>query len=242
MSLWKVKRRFRTLFSFALCCFSLIILTQVYTPAASPPPVDSWPSPQVHSLPPTLANWQDLTESGDYFDRIKPPKVGHLVWSKFPIRVYVEHPVNTRGSIEWVEAVLGVVREWGVYLPLAVVDSSEVADIRIIRQAPPFRQGEKARSGESIYELYTSRDGDKTILSHRFSVYLNPNQVGKYIAATARHEFGHALGIWGHSLLETDVLYFSQVGNPPSISVKDVNTLKRVYEQPTRLGWELYSS
>jgi predicted Zn-dependent protease len=240
MSLWKVKRRFRTLFSFALCCFSLIILTQVYTPAASPPPLDSWPSAQVHSLPPTLTNWQDSTDSGDYFDRIKPPKVGHLVWSRFPIRVYVERPVNTNGSIEWVEAVLGVVREWGVYLPLAVVDSSEVADIKILRQAPPLRQGLlRSRSGESVYELYTSRDGDKTILSHRFSVYLNPNQVGKYIAATARHELGHALGIWGHSLMETDVLYFSQVRNPPPISVKDVNTLKRIYEQPTRLGWGL---
>ncbi len=237
MSFWKVTRRFWAVFLLALSCFSLIILTQVYTPAASLPPLDSWPSPQVHSLPPTLANWQDSTNSGDYFDRIKPPKVGHLVWSKFPIRVYVEHPVNTKGSIEWVEAVLGVVREWAVYLPLAVVESSEVADIIILRQAPPLRQGEKVRSGEAIYELYTSRDGDKTRLSHRFSVYLNPNQVGKYIAATARHEFGHALGIWGHSLLETDVLYFSQVRNPPPISVKDVNTLKRIYEQPTRLGW-----
>ena len=37
---------------------------------------------------------------------------------------------------------------------------------------------------------------------------------------------------------ETDVLYFSQVRNPPAISARDVNTLKRVYEQPTRLGWE----
>ncbi len=238
MSLWKVKRRFRTLFSLALSCFSLIILTQVYTPAASLPPLDSWPSPQVHSLPPTLANWQDSTDSGDYFDRIKPPKVGHLVWSKFPIRVYVEHPANTKGSIDWVETVLGVVREWAVYLPLAVVDSSEVADIIILRQSPPLRQGLlRSRSGESVYELYTSRDGDQTILSHRFSVYLNPNQVGKYIVATARHELGHALGIWGHSLMETDVLYFSQVRNPPPISVKDVNTLKRIYEQPTRLGW-----
>ncbi len=241
MSFWKVRIRFRwlTALGLALSCFSLIILTQVYTPAASLPPVDRWPSPQVHALPPTLANWQDSTDSGDYFDRIKSPKVGHLVWSKFPIRVYLEHPLNTNGSIEWVEAVLGVVREWGVYLPLAVVDSSEVADIIILRQAPPLRQGLlRSRSGESVYELYTSRDGDKTILSHRFSVYLNPNQVGKYIAATARHELGHALGIWGHSLMETDVLYFSQVRNPPPISVKDVNTLKRVYEQPTRLGWE----
>ncbi|WP_236505898.1 peptidase [Tychonema sp. BBK16] len=212
-------------------------MTQVDTFAASLPPVDSWPSPQVHSLPPTLTNWQDSTDSGDYFDRIKPPKVGHLVWSKFPIQVYVEHPVNTNRSEEWVEAMLGVIREWAVYLPLAVVDSSEVADIKILRQAPPLRQGEKARSGESVYELYTSQDGDKTILSHRFSVYLNPNQVGKYIGATARHELGHALGIWGHSLMETDVLYFSHVRNPPPISVKDVNTLRRIYEQPTRLGW-----
>jgi predicted Zn-dependent protease len=242
MSLWKVKRRFRTLFCFALSCFSLIIFTQVYTPAASLPPLDSWPSPEVHSLPPTLTNWQDSTDSGDYFDEVKPPNVGHLVWSKFPIRVYVEHPVNTNRSEEWVEAVLGVVREWGVYLPLAMVDSSEVADIIILRQAPPLRQGEKSRSGEAVYELYTSRDGDKTALSHRFSVYLNPNQVGKYIAATARHELGHALGIWGHSLMETDVLFKSQVANPPPISQRDVNTLKRVYEQPTRLGWKFETS
>ena len=243
--MWKITITIRwlTALGLALSCFSLIVLTQVDTPAASPPPLpDSWPASQIHSLPPTLANWQDSTDSGDYFDHIEPPKVGHLVWSKFPIQVYVEHPVNTKGSIEWVEAVLGVVREWGVYLPLAVVDSSDVADIRILRQAPPLRPGPlRSRSGASIYELYTSRDGDKTVLSHRFSVYLNPHQVGKYIAATAwtaRHEFGHALGIWGHSLMETDVLYFSQVGNPPPISVRDINTLKRIYEQPTRLGWE----
>jgi predicted Zn-dependent protease len=243
MWLWKVTIRLRSLavFSLALCCFSLIILTQVNIPAASLPPLsNSWPEPQVHSLPPTLANWQDSTNSGDYFDLVKPPKVGHLVWSKFPIRVYVEHPVNINRSEDWVGAVLDVVREWGVYLPLEVVESSEVADLKILCQAPPLRQGLlRSRSGEAVYELYSSQEGDQTILSHRFSVYLNPNQVGKYIAATARHELGHALGIWGHSLMETDVLYFSQVRNPPPISARDVNTLKRVYEQPTRLGWGL---
>ncbi len=242
MRLWKVTRRFRSLavFSLALCCFSLIILTQVNIPAASFSPLpDSLPALQVRALPPTLANWQDATDSGDYFDRIEPPNVGHLLWSKFPIKVYVQRPVNINKPEDWFEIVLAVVREWGVYLPLEVVDNSEVADIRILRQAPPLRQGQlRARSGEAVYEVYVSREGDKNVLSHRFSVYVNPNQVGKYVPATARHELGHALGIWGHSSMETDALYFSQVRNPPPISARDVNTLKRVYQQPTRLGWE----
>ena len=51
------------------------------------------------------------------------------------------------------------------------------------------------------------------------------------------HEIGHALGIWGHSPEVTDALYFAQVRQPPLISARDVNTRKRVYAQPTRLGW-----
>lgn len=237
MRLRKIARKYRFLAVVALVlfCFSLII----FSPAASVSSLpDSLPALQVRDLPPTLANWQDATDSGDYFDRVKPPNVGHLLWSKFPIKVCVQTPVNTNKPEDWVDIVLGVVREWAVYLPLAVVDNSEVADIRIVRQAPPLRQGLRARSGEAVYELYVGREGGKNVLSHRFIVYLNPNQVGKYVAAVARHELGHALGIWGHSSIETDVLYFSQVRNPPPISARDINTLKRVYQQPTRLGWE----
>jgi predicted Zn-dependent protease len=43
--------------------------------------------------------------------------------------------------------------------------------------------------------------------------------------------------MWGHSQLQADALYFSQVRHPPLISVRDVNTLKKVYEQSTSLGW-----
>ena len=80
---------------------------------------------------------------------------------------------------------------------------------------------------------------ENNFLYHRFAILLSPSQTGNYLLAAARHELGHALGIWGHSKLQSDALYFSQVRNPPLISARDVNTLKRVYEQPTNLGWNI---
>jgi predicted Zn-dependent protease len=68
---------------------------------------------------------------------------------------------------------------------------------------------------------------------------VSPNFAGVSLLATIRHEFGHALGIWGHSPKSSDALYFSQVSDPPAISVGDINTLKKIYQQPTKLGWRI---
>jgi predicted Zn-dependent protease len=204
-------------------------------------PISSSP-PKPHPLPPTLAQWQDSTNSGDYFSQVTTTQVGYLVWSKFPIRVYVEPPksVNEKQAQVWVNGVLQGVQEWSTYLPLIKVEQPEIADITIAQKAPPLQISPgsnipRARSAQTTYELYTSNK----VLSHRFTIFLSPSQTGKYLIAAARHEFGHALGIWGHSPLQTDALYFSQVRQPPAISSRDVNTLKRVYEQPTSLGWSL---
>lgn len=247
------------------------------------------PSERSHPLPSTLLEWQDATNSGDYFSAVKPTSVGYLVWSQFPVKIYVEpatsssepnsrqgseaEPLRTRSQAEpgnelgrlpllspklnlvslasdaskaWVESVVQAVREWGVYLPLEMVDELEEGDIRVMRSRPPLQasfnrntgqfQIERARAAEARYELYSRASG---ILYHRFTINLNPNAAPETILASARHELGHALGIWGHSPLETDALYFSQVRNPPLISFRDINTLKRIYEQPTRLGWPL---
>ncbi len=195
-----------------------------------------------HLLPPTLEQWQDSTNSGDYFSGVAPTKVGYLVWSQFPVKVYVETPKSLREEQgkAWVKHVLQAVGEWSVYLPLAIVEQREIADITIIRKSPPLQfnrdsKRPRARSALTTYDLYTKEN----ILYHRFQILLSPSQTGKYLVASARHELGHALGIWGHSPLESDVLYFSQVRNPPTISARDVNTLKRVYQQPTSLGWSV---
>ncbi len=216
----------------------ILSLEETKSPPAALPPL------QAHPLPPSLAQWQDATGSGDYFLEVKSLPVGYLIWSRFPVKVFIE-PAGSPSSQQWASAVLQAVREWSVYLPLDLVNHSETADIAIWHRRPPLRRSPdgnltRARSAETRYEFYISHEADSpAMLSHRFTILLSPNQAGPYIQAAARHELGHALGIWGHSPLETDTLYFSQVRNPPPISARDINTLKRIYEQPTRLGWSV---
>ncbi|MFM6202401.1 MAG: peptidase [Dolichospermum sp.] len=195
-----------------------------------------------HSLPPTLVKWHDKTNSGDYFDQIKSTKVGYLIWSSFPVKVNIETPkdIGEKQSQIWVNNVLKAVEEWSIYLPLQIVEKSDLADIKIIRKVLPLQfelnsKIPRARSALTTYDLYTANN----ILYHRFTILLSPSQTGEYVLSAARHELGHALGIRGHSLSPTDTMYFSQVRNPPLISVRDVNTLKRIYEQSTSLGWSV---
>ncbi|MGB7375355.1 MAG: peptidase [Rivularia sp. (in: cyanobacteria)] len=201
----------------------------------------SLPPQKSHPLPSILARWQDETNSGDYFEEIKPTKYGYLIWSQFPVKVYLEtlNTVNNNQSQKWIDTVSQTVEEWNNYLPLKIVENPELADIIILRKSPPlkFTPGSiipRARSAETRYKVYTF---DNT-LYHRFTILLSPSQTGKYLSAASRHELGHALGIWGHSKDKSDALYFSQVRNPPLVSARDVNTLKKIYQQPTSLGWE----
>ncbi|MBD3882539.1 peptidase [Phormidium tenue FACHB-886] len=234
-------------------------LLQPIALAQMPPASATGPALQSHPLPPTLAQWQDPGNQGDYFSAIAPTDAGYLVWSQFPVKVYVQSideaatPLNQyerNRAQAWVSAVIQAVHDWTVYLPLEIVASPDEANIQVLRSVPPLQRlpagaaGNPAnlprvRSAETRYELFVDRASNPPLRSHRFTVRLSPIQTPAYTLATARHELGHALGIWGHSPTETDVMYFAQVRNPPVISVRDINTLKRIYEQPTQLGWNV---
>lgn len=189
------------------------------------------PAARVHPLPAILAQWND--RSGDYFDQVKKTAPDYLIWSRFPVKVYVQ-PADAR-SQNWVNLMMQAIEEWKQYFPLELVDRQTEADISIDRSSIPLRfpPTERVRFADTRFELFEQNG----ILRHRMTIRIQPNRPDLSLLAAARHEIGHALGIWGHSPLESDVMFFSQVRTPPKISVRDVNTLKRVYEQPTELGW-----
>ncbi|MBU7585542.1 MAG: peptidase [Nostoc sp. TH1S01] len=229
-------KKLLTAFLLTISTGLLIILAHYPSSATALPP------PKPHPLPPTLVQWNDQTNSGDYFSQVAKTEIGYLVWSQFPVQVYIKRPINiiNQQAEEWVQSVVQAVQEWNSYLPLKIVESPEIADIKIERKAPPLQLSTdkkilRARSALTTYQLYTKNE----VLLHSFTILLSPSQTGNYVVASARHELGHALGIWGHSPSQTDALYFSQVRNPLTISARDVNTLKRVYQQPTSLGWSL---
>lgn len=198
-----------------------------------------YPNLGVHPLPSILREWAVDTTEGDYFAEVKSiTGVEYLIWSQFPVKVYLE-----TGNNLWREKVNQAIASWREYLPLIEIEEETQADI-IIKRSPPTPQIERnpntglleisrARAGLTTYQFYF-RDG---ILAHRMFIEINPGQNEKALLGTITHELGHALGIWGHSPIATDALYAAQSQQFLGISSRDINTLKKIYQQPTALGW-----
>ena len=211
------------------------------------------PKPEVHPLPPSLARWQPETSMGDYFSQVKPTGLGYLIWSQFPVKVSLEQfnleeGEGSRKRYErWKKAIVAGIEEWSQYLPLEQVRGAGEADITIKYAKPPWSptfnsetgkfEIPRSRSAETSYKFYFSED-NPPILRHRMTVLISPGMAYQSTLAAIRHELGHALGIWGHSPQPTDALYFAQVRDPLPISERDVNTLKKVYQQATSFGME----
>jgi len=231
----------KRVFTIAAWTILLILLLSSPSPSQMSPKL---PPSKPHPLPPKLAQWETVAEVGDYFSEVEATPLGYLVWSKFPVKVYLDlSPAKQRE--DWEEAVETAIAEWNRYLPLQPVRDRAQANIIIARSRPPLnttRNPEtgrieffRARSARTRYEFDLAEDK----LIHRMIVEISPDQAKVHTLATARHEIGHALGLWGHSPNPEDALYFSQVRDSPEISDRDVNTLKKIYQQPTRLGWEI---
>ncbi len=255
---WSERKSWRQFWAgvgLALATTVLVVIIGLPKLAAQSPLTPNLPPPRIHPLPTSLTQWQSPNNTEDYFAQIETTPLGYLIWSKFPIKVYLEQPKNLQDNSasnlrfqQWVEAVRKAIAEWNIYLPLTEVAEPKLADIAIARSSPSreiklnretglYDIG-RATTARTSYKFYLQED-NPPILSHRMAIEIDPSLSQHSILAAARHELGHALGIWGHSPQQTDALYFSQVRDSPFISSRDINTLKKIYQQPTRLGWAI---
>jgi predicted Zn-dependent protease len=192
-------------------------------------------------LPPGLEPSRYVTADGDYYRLVAPDSDG-LQWRHFPVKVYL----GSAPEVKWQYGAREAFNIWRDVIPLELVAIEREADIRIDWQQSAT--GER-RAGEELDWVRFERVGDQltgrrvAVITADLSRFWSKDEM----RAIMLHEFGHALGIKGHSDSKKDIMYFqmqekyrrlpvpmpvtqlfwkSLVKNP---SQRDINTLIRLY-------------
>lgn len=148
-----------------------------------------------------------------------------LHWTSFPLRVFfvrnaqysaARQALAVQGFNKWVQATNSGVT-------YTIVNSTAASNIQVSFFV--FTGGPRDTLGTTQLSFY---DQSSTIVNADISLGLTG--VTRNDVITANHEFGHALGIFGHSPDEQDLMYFE--GNDAfsgEITPSDLNTVLTAY-------------
>ncbi len=172
----------------------------------------------------------------NYADFVGVSRLRH--WGVFPVKVFFRNEVDIdrgngqtthisdrvkEGIQAWMNSVVGV--SW------TEVNTESQADIKVQIQVLAAEPG----PGDELGVTTVSFDPGTNELSTADMVIntwngMNLTNVDVDIPQTSAHEFGHALGIGGHSNDEDDLMYPSAAsGTVTNITTADRNTLKTAY-------------
>ena len=196
----------------------------------------------LENLPPVLQDWVAPIAVTDYWDQIRPTASGYLRWREFPVRVAIEplspEALSPQRDRQWFESMQNAIEDWQAFFPLREVTALEANpqdwDIYIQRSRPPAQRLADgtilpARLADTRYH-FSPVSSDSAGKWHVW-IRVGTQQGAIGLESTARHELGHALGLWGHSPHAEDVMYAAQIGLYPAISDRDVQTLRLLYGQ-----------
>ena len=192
-------------------------------------------------LPPGLLPSRYDAVAGDYYRQVAEVSDG-LQWRQFPVNVYL----GSAPEIKWQQGTREAFDIWSAVVPLKLVVDPARADVRIGWQESVEESG---HVGEETDWVRYERMGDQ--LSPRrvaiITVDLSRRWNKDEMRAIMSHEFGHALGIKGHSESKKDIMYWQMQESYRNIpapilptpifwrslvkdpSARDVNTLIRLY-------------
>jgi predicted Zn-dependent protease len=193
------------------------------------------------ALPEGLSPSRYVAADSDYYRLVAEDSDG-LQWGHFPVKIYL----GSAPQVKWQYGAREAFDIWRQVFPLQLVANESQADIRIGWNESVTREG---RAGEELDWVEFKREGD-AMTGRRVAVItvdLSRPWSKDEMRAIMLHEFGHALGIKGHSDSKKDIMYFqmqekyrripvpmpvsqffwkSLVKNP---SQRDLNTLVRLY-------------
>ncbi len=193
----------------------------------------SVPSAQTGSRGDALPRFEssDASARSQSSDNYRASLTNVLHWGHFPLKVAFARRMTSgsqdldqlaqNGFDQWTKATNGAVR-------FEISPNREDADIIITYDVLPARPGNGERLGQTGFTYNRSR-----LLLTRATMHLNvwENMTRGDLMRfqnTAAHEFGHALGINGHSPDPDDLMYYSS-SSSRGVTARDVNTLSTAY-------------
>lgn len=204
--------------------------------------------------PETLAHLKMLAEQARFYNRViklagSNSKTDYFIFAtsedegicrwkdrSTPLRVFIERPHNVRGHrVECENLVIKAYQSWenaaNGKIHFQRVADPRHADIKVHFVDNPAELDSAIKAGETM--TYPNREG---LQSAKIKILTVDRRTGDVesdvdIEWTALHEFGHALGLSGHSPNSNDVMFYCshQMELAPRLSARDQNTIRMLY-------------
>ncbi len=198
----------------------------------------------IPDLPEAMQPARYVPESGDYYWHISRNSEGDE-WRRFPVKVFL----GSAPQLKWQDGAREAYDTWAAVFPLQLVALPKQADIRMNWEGGQFERG---RVGQEQDMVQIRQEGDA--LTVRKIAVISIDQSRNWgkddMRAILTHEFGHALGVKGHSDSKKDIMFMELQDNRRSLQVpgfplpitwrslvkkpsqRDINTLIRLYNHP----------